>query len=238
MKALWLLFIPALALGQVVGRSSFYVSPVTAAAANDTLQYVSKVDSAFGGVASGTLSITTTAGTGNLLIFHAAIYRYSGDGDSIANVTCDGSAFTKYAVLHGANARRTEIWYFKAPTAGANSIVITGSGSLSACVSFWKGVNQTTPLTGVQTEVDAATNASIDITSSAGEYVIDAWEVSTVDLTGFTVGGGQTQISAKVNASYYPGLFVSYRKHPVTAMAWTFSEGKNYAVITARIQPQ
>src|SRR3979411_2157007 len=97
------------------------------------------------------------------------------------------------------NTRRVEIWYLTAPATGAQNAVVTvnlpgGGGRVGvvAGVMSFRGVDQTTPLSGMVSNDGAnGTVVQLDIPSGTSQIVFDT--LSALSTAGFTVTPGPSQ---------------------------------------------
>jgi hypothetical protein len=117
-------------------------------------------------------------------------------GASITSVTYDGVAMTLLGTIQDANAY-SEAYLFGLAVgnkgAGNYNVVLTGSTGLDQVVfgaSAFSGVSQTTPTGPVATGTGSSTTASVNVSSAAGDVVVDI--ISQDDGTS-TLGAGQTQ---------------------------------------------
>ncbi len=90
------------------------------------------------------------------------------------------------------NTTTTSVWYLVNPPVGTGtvSITLTAANRVVAHATNLYNVNQTTPLTGVQTST--SNTPSLAISSGSGDLVMDLMGHNSNN--GITVGAGQTQI--------------------------------------------
>lgn len=110
-----------------------------------------------------------------------------------------------------------------ATTADADINLSPEMDEVEACAIALSGVDQSTPLPGSPTieenEADS-TSASISISSSANEIVVDH---AGGEWSAGTAGGSQTGFSDQAESFSWFGA--SYLAHPVTAMTWSGTSG-------------
>ncbi|MBT8445690.1 MAG: DUF4347 domain-containing protein, partial [Gammaproteobacteria bacterium] len=129
----------------------------------------------------------TVASGGNRLL----TVSISMDSGQSTGVTYGGASLTLVDRFTGGHV--VEIWQLTAPLEGTANIVATFSGSLQAnggAVAF-NGVDQAAPTGTLQGLSGTGTTASIDITSDAGDIVLDTVIVDVASSPAF--GLNQTQ---------------------------------------------
>lgn len=193
------------------------------------------LDATSGGSVEGnaTLDVTHTAtGTGTDGLMACGIATSTGGGTTVSSVTWDptgaNQAFTQAATIHLTDVR-VDLWYLKAPTAGAAKTVriITSAGVNHAawCVT-WTGVDQTTSMGTAVSTSGTTSPSSLTPGSAVGDVVIDVigWSSNAVTET---IGGGQTRLGTKQTTTTGGQLSVtgSYEAGAsgTTAMDWTYS---------------
>lgn len=185
------------------------------------------------------------SGADRILVVAVQIARGSSI-PSVSTVTYAGQSLTKtdgapadMTKQNSANTKRVELWKLVNPPTGTNNIVLTISagGSLTnravvgAEASSWTGVDQTTPLGTSASASGTSTTPSVDVSSAAGEVVVDSVGAGATTSTTLTVGAGQTQISttqplnAGVGASSYEDGAAT------TTMSWTASSSAAWATV-------
>jgi hypothetical protein len=146
---------------------------------------------------------------------------------SATNVTYNGTALT-FAGASTNGTVRTEIWYLKAPATGTRSIVVTApyATDITASSMSFTGVDQTTPLGTLVTNIGTGTSASVVASTILGEPVFDV--MGAVGTTTPTVSGSTQTVRNTNNTSTGIGRIVSGtstafgQAAPVT-MSWTVS---------------
>jgi hypothetical protein len=141
------------------------------------------------------------------------------------NVTYNGSALT-FAGAATNGTVRTEIWYLKAPTSGTRSIVVTApfATAVTAHSISFTGVDQTTPLGTLVTNIGTGTSASTTANTILGEPVVDI--MGAVGST-TPVVSGSTQTSRGTNNTnggidrIVSGSSTAFGQAAPVTMSWT-----------------
>lgn len=198
-----------------------------------------------------TFSWSHTVAGPNTIIF-AAIYIYNAAARTVSSMTCGGVAMTKLdsitSTLEG-NTQDMEVWYLKAPSAGANTIAVTLSGS----ASFVQGqsilvqdIDQTSPIDshtiGQSTSSVGTFTQNTTVVGSEAFQVGFFWGRVTPTIsagTGTTllqatgnsqgsgcgtanVGSGTHGLTFNMSASgAVPGAATISLKPAITALTWT-----------------
>jgi hypothetical protein len=142
-------------------------------------------------------------------------------------VTYNGTALT-FAGAATNGTVRTEIWYLTAPATGTRSIVVTApfATDITAHSISFTGVDQTTPLGTLVSNIGTGTTASSTANTILGEPVVDI--VGAVGTTTPTISGSTQTSRTTNNTSSGIGRIVSGNSTafgqaaPVT-MSWTIS---------------
>lgn len=134
----------------------------------------------------------TCSGSNRLLVVGAAIGA-SDDTGITATATYNGTSMTSAGLVHSNNSTDgyVQIFYLAAPATGANTVAITitgGSVDIEAGSISFTGTDQSTPLANTTTNAGSGTTASVSITNSSGNMVIDA----SCCGSGYTTGTNQT----------------------------------------------
>ena len=163
-------------------------------------------------------------------------------------VTYNGVSLTKAAERNGTGLR-VELWYLMAAPAGNHGVAVTLNGTSTrfvvSSISF-TGVDQTNPIEDVQSAFNNSTTISPApqvTTISNNAWVIDAL-IQERDTPVPAAGASQTSLwsstTGGVPATRITGAG-SYQG-PVspagsTAMTWSLSSSRNWAVVAAAIKP-
>ena len=105
--------------------------------------------------------------------------------------------------------------------------------SLQVLVETFTGVDQSTPIGTPANNSGTSATASVTVSSTAGEWVVDAM----ADFTRVpTIGAGQTQIASSL---YLSTLFQSSTANGAASvtMSWTFSPLTQWAIVAMPIKP-
>jgi hypothetical protein len=113
------------------------------------------------------------------------------------SVTYGGTPMTFYGASTNGTVR-SELWYLKAPAAGAHNVVVTAAvaTALTATSMSFTGVNQTTPLGTMASAIGTSANPSLTVSSVVGEPIFDV--LGAVGTTTPTVSGS-TQLVRQTN---------------------------------------
>lgn len=125
------------------------------------------------GAGSTTHSWSHTCTGSNLMLIVSAIS--DNNVDSITGVTYNSVALTKLASAQISGARYVYLWYLIAPATGANTVVVTSSGteySGGRSISY-TGVKQT----GFPDSQSTATSTGVNITGTTTVVATDCWTV-------------------------------------------------------------
>lgn len=140
---------------------------------------------------------------------------------------------------------RTEIWGIKAPSSGANNVVVTFGGTVSFTVVdiiTLDGVNQTniTEAVGGGNSINQSSPISNSATTvSKNAWLLDALYTKTADT--LTKGANQTQDS-QVSTNTAGDMTATSHQGPVaspgsTAMSWTYTNADDYAQSIVVVKP-
>jgi hypothetical protein len=147
-----------------------------------------------------TVSSVTAAGTNTVGLVY--IKEINGASEVCTGITWDGVAMTKIASQRINNAERwTSLWYLANPTATSSSVTVSLSTSTfcRASVTYYVGVNQTTPIDASGTNTaSAATTFNTSLTSVANY----CWHVmGSANDTGNQAAGTSTLLRGTASDS-------------------------------------
>lgn len=136
-------------------------------------------------------------------------------------------------------ANRSEQWGKIAPATGANNVVITvasSCGIVGGSVSV-NGADQSTGWHNSATANGNSTAPSVNVTSAAGELVVDqmANGVGATDLPTATVGAGQTQRWNDDNNNENRGCGSTEGGAATVTMSWTLSASELWTICSVAI---
>jgi hypothetical protein len=128
----------------------------------------------------------------------------------------------------------------KAPATGAHNIVATitsANDGVSAMGVSFTGVDQTTPTGTANTATNgSASTATVNITSAAGELVVDGLAVGATGTV--TVGAGQTQRNSVVVVGEHSGKSSEEAGAASVTMSWSWATGAvSYAMGGVSLKP-
>lgn len=178
--------------------------------------------------------------TGSNLILVVGVARRGGTSSVVSGITFNSVALTNVTANHPSNAIGVELWRLLAPDTGAHTIEITMSSSASIIEGFgvsYTGVHQSSP-TGTPADIDGNSSApSVDVTSAAGELVVDVVGIKATDATEtLTAGASQTSRGEEGSSDggtiyMYGGMSEEAGAGTVT-MSWDASPASDVWVIS------
>jgi len=205
-------------------------------------------DATSGGSIEGntTLDLSHTAtGTSTDGFMACGIATSTGGGTTVSSVTWDpagvNQAFTQITTIHLTDVR-VDLWYLKAPTAGAAKtvrIITSAAVNHAAICKTWTGVNQTTPIGTAVSTSGTTSPSSLTPGSAVGDVVMDVigWSSNAVTET---IGAGQTVIDSKRTTTTGGQLSVTGSEEAGSAgtstMSWTYSGTINRGHIAVAIK--
>jgi hypothetical protein len=188
-------------------------------------------DATFSSSGTGvTLTYTHTVGAGlSNSILVVGVEGFFGPGNTVSGITYNSVALTKIrSDNNGVNAAASDLWFLLSPAAGANSVVVTMSASVTivaGSVSF-SGVAQTGT-------IDAQTGSTVTGTHSSHSDTIttiadNAWimdGVATSSAGGAPVAGGSQTQRWNVNITNFGAGSTLGPVTPAgaTAISWSFT---------------
>ncbi|MBT8078127.1 MAG: sulfatase-like hydrolase/transferase [Gammaproteobacteria bacterium] len=188
---------------------------------------------------SSTYSWTHTTGSGADRLLIVGVSLVSGS-NSVSNVTYGGTSLTQWATESSAFPVTAEMWYMIAPPAGAATVEVTlaNSGFSAAGAASFDGVDQTAPLGTAVAANGSGAAASVNVASSAGNFVFDVLSWAAIDGTA-TAGTSQTEyFNDGVLVRNGGSIYASSSSEPGAAdveMSWTLTSQLTYAIVAAEI---
>lgn len=176
----------------------------------DANAVVTQVGSPASTTLTDTYVLTVPAGANRVLIVVAS----DADATSISSVNYGSSAMTS-RVQHTDGVAVDSIWTLSLGTSVSSSteiVTVVSTGGTPNSVQFigmnvFAGVDQTTPLTSIQTadSFGSNVNSSLNIISKAGDIVFDIFDTfDTVPNGTRTPGSGQTILNSENNVAITP----------------------------------
>lgn len=140
------------------------------------------------------------------------------------------------------NQARAELWYLISPTVTTANVDITFTGATAmsvGCIAF-SDVHQTTPLGTPATAGARTTTATVDVTSAAGEVVVDVMSMR-VGTTGITEGAGQTNRVERQSGAGAGNVTLGMSTEAgaaTTTMSWTVDDAtvKSWSTIGVSVK--
>jgi hypothetical protein len=187
--------------------------------------------------ADSTVTVPHTMGVViNGILFSWIAYQTT--STSITNCTYNGATGT-LAVQQTTN-RRTALFYFIAPPAGASNIVIAGSSTFGRVVSgshSWAGANAIQNLTGKTASASGTgLTPSIDVPTEAGELVIDVLGMAFGAGDVLAPNGDQTQ-RGFLTGGATTGASSSQLGDDGGVMSWTNTDSRAWGQCGASFAP-
>ncbi len=190
-----------------------------------------------------TLSWSHTVGTGNNRILVVGISIRDTNTNYVTGVTYGGSTLTNIGTRSITYDRyyRTEMWYLISPSSGTGTITVNvaNGGSIAAGSISLAGVNLSNPLgTFVSNAAGSNRNASVNVTTVAGDLVIDT--LTSSGRVNYNVGAGQTQrwnassggrTAARSKGSTEPAT------GGTTTMSWSTNQGRTFVLGAVPVRP-
>lgn len=186
------------------------------------------------GATSLTISHTVGSGSDRLLVVQAVCVN-STDYLASATVTYGGSSLGSPVVTPFAGSSNNFLytWVLVAPPVGTANVVITLSSSayISASVSSYFGVHQSSPVSATNKSGSGYTSSpkSTAITTPTDGVAVDFLSYRKTGES-LTPGAGQTAITAKIDDGAFTSAQGSY-KADAAAMAWSFNDYSSSAAI-------
>lgn len=173
-----------------------------------------------------------------------SVGSYVFGGGVVTAMTIGGTSAT-FISSTTSESRRLEMWYRKGVSTGSNTIAVTMDTTLdviNVSARSYCGVDQTTPLGTATTTYDPGNGQpTINVASTAGDWVIDAILSRKASALTVTVGAGQTQ---RDNAEdFSTNVYILAESDEVaigspTTMSWTQTGGDDsWSMIGVALKP-
>jgi len=160
---------------------------------------------------------------------------------AVTGITYNGVSLTKIDAQDAGVYCRSELWYLIAPAAGTHDIIVTLAGTTAYIVggaTSWTGADQSAPLGTAAKATGTTTPVTVNVTSVAGEYVVDsacAYKATAITLT---VGASQTSAWNETPATGYVGAGSYEASASTITMSWTLSAAAlGWATVAVPIKP-
>lgn len=196
---------------------------------------------------AGSLSWTHTVGSGLANALALVFVNYwSSNSTGASGVTFGGAAMSLLGRRADVNSGFAEIWYLKAPTAGAKTVVVSmaagaGGSYMVAGSATYQGVNQATPFNAASPQSNngaAPTQPSLNVTSAAGERVVDTATDNELSTDTLVAGAGQTTIYNTTHGSDIAGGASEEAGAASVTMSWSgVPSGTPWSHIAASLIP-
>lgn len=177
----------------------------------------------------------TCTGSDRALDVNISIYD---SADFPTSVTYNGVALT--LIGSTSNGQYTVYQYYLiAPATGANNIEVAVSGNVFDFVGSGvslTGVDQTTAIGTQAVNSGTDTTPTVNVTSAANEYVIDALIITHGGT--LTVDGSQTQQAQAIGgAGFVKGASSTEGGAATTTMSWGNSSSQAWAIVGTPFKP-
>lgn len=197
-----------------------------------------------GSVSSLTFSHTVNA-TGANRVLIVRPWHWDGAGPkTVSTVTYGGQALTFAAgvtAFAANNEHRNEIWYLINPPTGANNVIVTWSGSISAAraaAGAYVDTHQTTPVGTAANASGTTATPTVAVSSASGELVIDLVNFYLNTAGAVTFGAGQTQeFLLNQGVSNQSGGGSSEPGAASVTMSWTLPQSEQWATLGIPLKP-
>lgn len=196
------------------------------------------VDAVSSAVGSGASSFTWShTNAGNLLVVGVSWYKTASALSSLTYNSVSMVAVSGSLLQDG--DYNTVFYYLVAPTAGTNTVAITFTGGVFdvgvGAVSF-TGANQAIPYGTPATASGTSTTPSVNVSSSAGEIVIDTTIITHSGT--YTVGGGQTSRWNAIASNGFVKVSGSTEGGAgTTTMSWSNTSSQFWVMSAVPIKP-
>ena len=156
--------------------------------------------------------------------------------------TYNGVALTKIDAQNAGTYCRSELWYLIAPAAGTHDIVVTAGAVQAVTIiggaTSWTGADQSAPLGTAAKATGTTTPATVNVTSVAGEYVVDSACAYKATAITMTVGAGQTSAWNETPATGIVGAGSYEASASTITMSWTLNVASlGWATVAVPIKP-
>jgi len=207
-----------------------------------TFDAINTTDATF--VTSPSVNVTVDGACTDRAIIAYVAWQTPGGPGSISSMTIGGSPATFIEGVSPGSAsiaRRIEMWYRAGNSTGSNTVTATMDGEkdfITISARSYCGIHQTATLGTPATADNNGANAiaTVDVSSAAGEWVLDA--VMTSSAATLTVGAGQTQ---RNNDATHVGVFLSGSSDETgagtTTMSWTTDTDDYIGIIAVALRP-
>lgn len=205
------------------------------------------LDSASSGSSNGTASLSWqhTVGTGpNLILLVGVSIRDLNPPNTVSDITYAGQPLTKIGRKSLSQDASVEMWYLIRPPTGENTVTVTLTGAVAQTTivggaTSWTEVNLSNPIGAFVSNGNYSYMAYVDVTSAAGEVVVDVVAKPDNCTSGtITSGPGQTQ---QVNRCQDPGqlrgLGSSEPGAATVRMSWAIDPAEAWAIGAVPLKP-
>jgi len=205
-----------------------------------------------GPTAVGSLTVSHTVGAGGtnrILVVGVNIFSGLDPFPTVSSMTYAGQSMTFLAAQNDDVAPltriRSEMWYITPPATGANNIAITFSAVVRAVAGgmSYTGVHQTTPFGTAASAGGGAAGSSVDVSSAAGELVVDTMGVrqNTSANQSLTAGANQVEryndVSGTATNANVVGAGSEEAGAATVTMSWTLGSAERRAIVAAPLRP-
>lgn len=190
-----------------------------------------------------TLTFDHTVGAGaNGLLLVGVVIR--SDSERVTSATFSGAALTLLGTDIATDVR-TEVYYLKAPSPGTHPVVVNISATrmMAAGAMSFSGVDQTAPFGPVATDNGDAAPPSVQVSSAAGELIVDfVGHRDPDDPKVLTAGPGQTEQlrSESTNTTEHDNVRLAGSTKagaPSTTMSWSLTPVGRWALVAVSLRP-
>jgi hypothetical protein len=189
---------------------------------------------------SVSLDCTVSSGSNRLALL-GVTHSFSGGG-VVTNLTFAGISATTISTATAGTDVRSILARVTAPASGLQSMTfdISEFEDTTSGVVLLTGVDQTTPVdTGATATGTTETTATVDVSSTSGDLVVDlvSWVFGDCQPAGFAVGAGQTARTS-LTPSEGPTFGMSTEAGgTTTTMSWTCQSMDAWAIAGVSVNP-
>lgn len=159
---------------------------------------------------------------------------------TLNSVTYGGNAMTLIAgATDGGGQRRAELWRYVGYASGASTVTGTFDATKNDArmtVMTYTGVDQVTPIGTAATATGGASPITVNVTSAAGELVVDCAE-GGASADPITVGAGQTQRSNHGDGTNHTQVTSEEAGAASVTMSWTLTASDYWAQVAVPLKP-
>ena len=119
----------------------------------------------------------TVAGGSNGLLLVKLLYRNAQSGNPTVTYNSVSMSRVQFSCYNNGTSTCIDVYQLTSPASGAHTVSVTYTSSTDGheASEDFSNVNQTTPVTGIQTDLTSSSGSSVTVTSRAGDWVSSQW---------------------------------------------------------------